>query len=90
MWIVRNVKKLKKLGEGGRRVWRVSGDKDCRHESIVMLGSDKGNNQYYQCQDCGAAIVVEGESRPEAERKRIEREKEEEKSGFDKFIEKLR
>lgn len=68
----------------------VSGDENCRHKSTISLGSDKGNNQYYQCQDCGATIIVKGESSPEEERKRIEREKEKEKSAFDKFMEKSR
>ncbi|KXA93757.1 hypothetical protein AKJ66_01175 [candidate division MSBL1 archaeon SCGC-AAA259E22] len=81
---------MKSFNESGKGVWRVSGDEDCPHGSTIMLGSDKGNNQYYQCQECGAVIIIEGESSPEQERERMEREKEEEKSGFDKFTEKLR
>ncbi len=31
---------------------------DCTHERIELLGSDKGNNRYYRCLDCGYGIVV--------------------------------
>lgn len=82
--------KLKKSDESERKVWIVSGDENCRHKSTTSLGSDKGNNQYYQCQDCGAVVIVKGESKPEEERERMEREKEKEKSGFDKLMERLR
>lgn len=78
---------MKNTEKGGRRrFWRVSGDEDCPHESIVQLGSDKGNNEYYLCQECGAAMIREGKVSPEDERERIERENEEDKSLFDRFI----
>ena len=30
----------------------------CRHQNLTLLGSDKGNNKYYRCEDCGYGIIV--------------------------------
>lgn len=69
-----------------KKVWKVAGDESCDHDNLAQLGADKGNNEYYMCQDCGASIIKEGSVSPEVERERMEREREEEKSIFDKFL----
>ena len=30
----------------------------CRHQNLTLLGSDKGSNKYYRCEDCGYGIIV--------------------------------
>lgn len=54
------------------KFYRVSGRKNCQHESLSHLGADGGNNEYFLCQECGAAIIKEGKSDYRKERKKME------------------
>lgn len=68
------------------KFYRISGKENCQHESLSYLGADGGNNEYFLCQECGAAIVKEGKSDYKKERKKMEEKVKE--SPFDKFLKK--
>ncbi|MEF8777591.1 MAG: hypothetical protein V5A36_01630 [Natronomonas sp.] len=52
--------------QGGEdAVFKIGGDEDCPHESLVNIGADAGNNDYYKCRSCESVILKSGHSRPD-------------------------
>lgn len=52
-------------------VYLIDADTDCSHDSVVQIGADGQNNQYFDCQTC-SAVVIEESSLPSSERNRGE------------------
>lgn len=62
-------------GDAGEDHWNavgteISGEEDCDHENFVQIGSDGGNNLYFECASCSAVRVKFGQRDPEADRAR--------------------
>jgi hypothetical protein len=52
--------------DGGEdAVFKIGGEEDCPHESVVNIGADAGNNDYYKCRSCESVILKSGHSSPD-------------------------
>jgi len=62
----------KHSADGSREVgWdavgaEIPGEDDCDHENFVRIGTDAGNNRYFECSTCSAVRVKFGPRESEA------------------------